>query len=521
MFERLWRRLTAATTSSGQKQRKLCFTGNLDADVRLIKREIIAHDDLIVRPISLPKPGGVRAAVVYVDSLNDKEVIGSEIIGPLLDSATKLTSPTLTPDQRLVTVGESVIRVGNLTYCEEVEIALSGIVEGDCCILVHGAHKALLIATSAPPTRGIQEPNTEVVVRGSREGFTEALKVNISLIRRRLRDKALTFETLTVGERSKTPVALVYLRDLTAESLVSEVRDRIKRISIDGVLESGYIEQYIEDNHLTVFSLTGNTERPDVVAAKLLEGRVAIIVDGTPTVLTVPMLFVEGLQAAEDYYSRPYYASLVRFLRFIAFVISILGPAMYVALVSYHHELIPTSLLVTLAAAAEGTPFPAWLEVLLMGLTFEIVREASVRLPRSVGLAVSIVGTLVIGQAAIQAGLFGAPVIIVISLTALTTFINTPHTDAGTVLRTMFIIAAALGGAYGMLILGLFLVVHLAGLRSFGVPYFAPFAPMDVSSQKDALIRAPLWTMGLRPELIPAADPARLEVRKDSEKPKR
>ena len=229
---------------------------------------------------------------------------------------------------------------------------------------------------------------------------------------------------MTIGRKTKTAVCLVYLKGVANPQVVEEAKRRLERIDTDGILESGYIEQFIEDAPLSIFSTIGNSEKPDTVAAKILEGRIAVLVDGTPFVLTFPMLFIEGFQSSEDYYSRPYYASLVRVIRFIAFMVSVLGPGIYVAVTTFHQELIPTPLLFTIAAAVEGTPFPTMIEVLVMGVIFEILREAGIRLPRPVGQAISIVGALVVGESAVSAGLIGEPVVIVIALTAVSSFVE-------------------------------------------------------------------------------------------------
>jgi len=482
------------------------LTGVLDADLGHFSQ--VGGADLIVRQLALPTERPTKAALVYLDSMNDQQIIGDMVLQPLLAAEERLRG---SKDGRRTAelLGDSVLKVGNLAYSSDVDSLRQSLVSGDCLLLVEGSKLALTLGTAKTPERAISEPNTERLVRGSQAGFTEHLTTNVSLIRRRLRDASLTLEKMTIGERSKTQVGIVYLRDLVQDELVEEVKHRLSRISIDQVPESGYIEQLIEDNPWSLFAQVGNSERPDVVVAKLLSGRVGVIVDGTPVVLTVPMLFVEGLQSAEDYYSRMWYASLVRMVRFAALFLATALPALYVALVSYHQELIPTPLLVTMAAAAEGTPFPAYLEVLVLGVIFEILREASLRLPANVGQAVSIVGTLVIGQAAIQAGLFGAPVIIVAAVTALSSFVATPHADASAILRLLLAIAAGFSGLFGMLIASLFLLVHLCSLKSFGALYLSPLAPFNATGQLDVLLRAPLWLMRQRPAALGAKDKQR------------
>ncbi|MGI6359414.1 MAG: spore germination protein [Bacillota bacterium] len=477
----------------------------------------IAGDDLTIQRLSLRTVPPTQAALVYIDSLNKQDIIGELVLQPLLLTIGGL--PKVKAGRPLVELlGSSVLQVGGLAYSSDVLSLEQSVLNGDCLVLVDRADLAIILSTAQSPERPIMEPNTERPVRGPRASFTENLITNVSLLRRWMRNKDLVLERMTIGERSHTQVGIIYIRKLVQDELVQEVKHRLSRIRIDSILESGYIEQLIEDNPWSIFAQVGNSERPDVVIAKLQEGRVGIVIDGTPLVLTVPMLFAEGLQTPEDYYSRTLYSSLVRLIRFVALLVATALPALYVALVSYHQELIPTPLLVTMSATAEGTPFPAYLEMLLVILIFEIVREASLRLPANIGQAVSIVGTLVIGQAAIQAGLFGAPAIIVAALTSLSSFVITPHGDASTILRFLLTIVAGFSGLFGMLIAALFLLVHLCSLRSFGVLYLWPWAPFSASGQKDLFVRAPLWMMRQRPQALPSQEKRRFAA---SAKPRR
>jgi spore germination protein KA len=284
--------------------------------------------------------------------------------------------------------------------------------------------------------------------------------------------------------------------------LIEEVKERLNRIDTDAILESGYIEQFIEDAPLSIFPTIGNSEKPDTAAAKILEGRVAILVDGTPFVLTLPMLFVEGFQNSEDYYSRTYFASFIRLLRFFCFFISVLAPTIYVVLTTFHQELIPTKLLFTLANNREGIPFPGAIEAFLMIITLEILREAGVRLPRPVGQAVSIVGALVLGEAAVSAGLVGPLMVITISLTALSSFVVAVYTDVTSILRMFFLILGSVLGIFGVAVGELVVLIHLASLRSFGSPYLSPFAPLTTRDLKDTFMRVPMWAMHTRPRTI-------------------
>ncbi len=313
---------------------------------------------------------------------------------------------------------------------------------------------------------------------------------------------------MVVGVKTLTDVCLAYIDGVADPKVISELKYRLEQIRVDAILDSGYIEQYIEDAPLSLFSTVSYTEKPDVAAARVLEGRIAIIVDGSPFVLAVPMLFIESFQAAEDYYGRVIYASISRFMRYLAFLLTVFMPSLYIALVSFHQELIPTTLLFTFAAAREGTPFPAFLEALIMVFSFEILREAGVRLPRPVGQAISIVGALIVGDAAVSAGIVGAPMVITIAITAVAGFVVPEQADAAAVLRLITMFFAASLGIFGITVIFLAVLIHLCALESFGVPYFRALLPSR--DAKDTLVRFPLWSMTKRPLDLAHGDITRL-----------
>lgn len=465
--------------------------------------------DVVIREFNFGYKGQVKGALVFIDGLTDMSVINESIIKPLMyDSRLTCREAGEVPDNVDV-IRETMLSVGNVEKIAFIDEAVEGCLGGDTVFLPNGSGEALVICSRGWENRGVEDPKTESVVRGPREGFSESLRINTSLLRRKIKNPDLKLEAMKLGKRTRTSVTIAYLKGVVNPQLIEEIKRRLNRINTDAILESGYIEQFIEDAPFSIFSTVANSEKPDVVAAKLLEGRAAILVDGTPFVLTVPMVFIEGFQSSEDYYSRPYFASLIRILRFVAFIISTLGPATYVALTTFHQELIPTPLLFTMVAAHEGIPFPAALEAGIMMVTFEILREAGVRLPRPVGQAVSIVGALVIGEAAVSAGFIGAPMVIVVAITAVSSFVVSAHTDAGAILRFIFLLLAAVMGEYGVAIGLLGVLVHGASLRSFGTPYMSPLVPLTARDTKDVFIRAPLWMMLTRPRTIGWHDPQR------------
>jgi spore germination protein KA len=309
---------------------------------------------------------------------------------------------------------------------------------------------------------------------------------------------------MKIGTVTQTDVAIMYIKGIVNEKVVTEVKQRLNRINIDSILESGYIEQLIEDQTWTTFPTIYHTERPDVVTSQLLEGRVAIFVDGTPFVLTAPAVFIQFFQAPDDYYSRFDISTGIRLLRIMSFFIALIGPSLYIAVTTFHQEMIPTAMAIAIAAQRENVPFPAFIEAVIMEVTFEILREAGLRLPRSVGQAVSIVGALVIGQAAVQAGFVSPVMVIVVALTAIANF-STPSFSmaiAARLLRFIIMLLATFLGFYGIMLAIMFMTIHLCSLRSFGVPYMSPIAPFNLGQQQDVLVRFPIWAFKNRPPLI-------------------
>lgn len=482
------------------KEEQEQLSKDLAENIRFFKEILGKNADFVLREFTFGEHEKIRVALLFFEGLVDKRIINESIVKPLMYESHLFSPRELQIGKQITYLQQNLVSVGGVKVVATLEQLLDNCLYGDTILLVDGFAEALSINTKGWQNRGVEEPKTEAVVRGPREGFTETLGFNTALLRRKIRHPDLVIESIQIGEKTQTKVCIAYINGVVKPDLVEEVHRRLNRIEIDQVLASGYLEQSIEDAPFSPFATVGNTERPDTTAAKIMEGRVAIITDGTPIVLTVPLLLVESFQSPEDYYSRPYYVSFVRSLRYLSFFIAISAPAIYVGLTTFHQELLPTPLLITMASAREGTPFPALVEVIMMGIIFEILREAGIRLPRPIGSAISIVGALVIGEAAVSAGLIGAPMIIVISLTAIASFVVPAQTDAATLLRYVLILFTGFLGVFGFIIVLLGLLIHLSSLRSFGVPYFSPFAPLEPAGLKDTVIRAPLWAMLTRPQ---------------------
>ena len=465
--------------------------------------------DVIVRDITIGADA-LSATVYFIDGLVKKEIV----LTMLESLAVRLRHERLPrePQALYQFLQHQGVVSSEVSRIQSLGDLLSAILSGDAVLAVEGLTAGLRISARGWEHRQPEEPVTEPAVRGPKEGFTETAAVNLSLVRRRLQDPRLRVETVFVGERTSTTVVLVYMAGLTLPELVTEVKNRLKRIRLDGVLESGYLSELISDTTLTPFPMTRATERPDVIAANVLEGKVALIVDGTPHALLVPTLFHEGMQAVEDYYQHWTTASFIRFLRYVYLMVALLGPATYIGLLSFHHEMLPTSLLLSIMRNREGVPFPALVEALLMEISFEALREAGVRLPKNVGQAVSIVGALVIGEAAVRAGIVSPAMVIVVAITGISSFVIPLYSSALAIrlLRFPMMILAGTLGFLGVVLGLIVLSVHLASLRSFGVPYMSPSMPVTMGDLKDMMVRAPWWFMRRRPKLFPSLDRQRM-----------
>ncbi|WP_079911914.1 spore germination protein [Paenibacillus vulneris] len=467
--------------------------------------------DFMVRSLTISRTSW-KAAVVYIDGLVDKNVMNEQVIKPLLQEQSMM--PILTaedPEQLVQHISDSILSISSVQAVRHVNECTSQVLQGNAALFIEGIAGVIILGTAGWEGRSIDEPFSEAVVRGPREGFVENLRLNISLIRRRIKDPKLTILNYKIGRRSQTDIALLYINDITNPDLIEEVKSRIEQIDIDEIPESGFIEQLIEDNFLSPFPQVQNTERPDRVASSLMEGRIALIIDGTPIALIVPVTFAMLMTSSEDYYERWLPSSLIRLLRYGAAFIALFLPALYIALISYNHGLIPTKLVLSIAAGREGVPFPSLIEALIMEVTLEILREAGLRLPKPIGQAVGIVGGLVIGEAAVQAAIVSPIMVIVVALTAISSFAF-PQYAAGLAIRMLrfaLMIAASVLGLYGIILMFLFITAHLMKLQSFGVDYMKPFVPIRLSNWKDLIIRLPLQTMKRRPEMVKPMDRSR------------
>ncbi|MGQ9754704.1 MAG: spore germination protein [Desulfotomaculales bacterium] len=480
------------------------LSAELETNLRQIKAVLDKCSDIVYREFVFAQNEQIRLALIYTDGLADRAQVSDQIMRALsLEVPMAVPGQEITRARALEFIKQRGLCIHQIKESDKIGDVIHAILSGDTVLLVDGHATAIINGARGWEARAISEPEAEPTVRGSRESFVESLRTNTSLLRRRIKSPNLKIETLRLGEVTITDVAVVYIEGIVNEKLVAELKSRLERIGVDSVLESGYIEELIEDNPWSPFPTVNHTEKPDRVAAMLLEGRAAILVDGTPFALTVPGLLVEHLQVPEDYYERFLFASAVRVIRFVAMLISLTLPSLYIAVLSFHQELLPTALLLSIAAQHEAVPFPVFFEVLVMEISFEILREAGLRLPRPLGQAVSIVGALVIGEAAVRAGLVAAATVIVVALTGIASFtIAYSFSIAFRLLRFTLMVLSATLGLFG-LISGLAIMgIHLSTLRSFGVPYLSPVVPTTGIDLKDTVFRAPWWAMFTRPRLI-------------------
>lgn len=492
--------LKSATGNSGKdaSDNHAALPKHYDDRVSYFKNVYYQSYDIVIREFYLSGDKNHAACLIYVSGLVDDSMINNNILSPLMIEMQKLQSRVFDAPS----IVREVLVTAQIAVSRNAHTVHNQILSGNTALLLPSSEDILLVNTKTWEGRSIEKPELETSIRGSHEAFTESIGINTALVRRRIKSTDLVIERMVIGRQTNTDVCILYLKNIANDKIVSEVKNRLGRISIDGVLESGYLEAFIEDAPFSPFPTVANTERPDTVAARLLEGRVAIITDGTPMALTVPHLFVETMMITEDYYSRPFYTAVIRFIRLAALLITLILPALYVAIINFHPELLPTRLAISFIIAFEGIPLPAIIEVFMMGLLFEIIREAGIRMPRAVGQAISIVGALIIGEAAIRAGLVGAPIVIITALTALSSFIVTPALDAVTLLRIPFLLAGGVMGLPGIISFLIFVIIHMASIRSFGVPYLSPIAPFAKEDWKDVLIRVPWWAMKNRPRML-------------------
>lgn len=462
------------------------MNSSLKENINQLKKMFNNSADFTVRDMKLKSQLKLNAAVITIEGMCSKEVVAISVINPLLEYDFEYAKP----EKVFELIEKTVLTSSEIVEVNSIDEVITFSTSGFAVIAVDGASKMLAIGTQGFSFRGVNEPESEVVQRGSREGFTEPLRINMTLIRRRIKSPDLVFETVTVGSTSQTQMMICYLQKRVSENILEEVRKRLASCDLKTVLASGYLTDYLEDRGAkSLFSGVGISERPDTVCGKLTEGRVAILVDGTPAVIIVPHLFVEEFQSVDDYSSRPYYAAFVRILKYISFFAAVFLPGLYTAFAQFHPEYFPTGLLIKTSEALLQTPLSVTFEVILITFLYEIMREAGLRIPKPLGHAVSIVGALVIGESAVSAGIISSSSLMVVAAAAICSYVTAALYPPIMVLRFAFVIVGGFFGLWGIVLLACILLINMCGKTSFGVPYMSSLAPFSWRRMRDVFVR--------------------------------
>ena len=458
------------------------LSSHLTTNLETIKERYHNSSDLIIKQI---KVGNIDVGFIMVEAMVNLQLVSLNYLDPLTQYDEKDSTP-----QDVYTFMTDKIPIGiNLQEIKTYEDVFQFMMSGFIITLVDGVNHGFGFSAAGFNFRSISEPSTEINIRGSREGFTEVIRINLSMVRRRLKSPNLKFELLQLGTKSKTDVCLLYLTDVVDQKLVDHIKEQLNQIKIDTILDTGYLAPFLEGSPISIFSDIGTTERPDTVCAKLSEGRVGILVDGTPFALIAPYFFIDNFQNFDDYCNQSYYVSYMRLLKYLCFAITILLPGMYVALGTHHPELFPHALLYTIVTSDLTSTFPLFYQAILLGVFAEILREACLRLPTPMGAGIGIVGGLVIGDAAVSAGLVGTPMILIITLTLLTSFVIPKLQEPLTILRFVFILLGGIYGLYGISLGICITCMNLCALKNGPYAYFQPLIPLKANRLNDALTR--------------------------------
>ncbi len=470
--------------------------------------------DILIRPMRLGEKSKVDCLMVYIEVAVSNMMLDDSAIGKMVNHFWEIS-----PEQIQEFVRNNSLGIADVRKFDYMEDAFAALLAGNAVFFLDGFDKAMKISSKGYPNMGVSGAETEKVLRGSREGFTDAVKTNSALVRKRLRDTRMKVEEISVGVRSNTMIQVLYIEDLVQEELLEEVKERLEEFEIDGILDSGMLEQLTEETWYSPFPQYQTTERPDRAAQELLNGKIVVICDNTPYVLILPSSFNGFMESSEDWYHHFEMASFLRVLRYLALFVSVLLPGLYLAVIRFHTQILPTNLLLSFAEAREGVPFSSVTELVFLELSFELIREAGVRVPGSLGNAIGIVGGLVIGQAAVSANLVSPIVVMIVALTALGGMVI-PNEEFASAFRLFKYLFLFLGGYLGIfgIVLGIYLTVaHLAGLLSFGMPYLLPFVKKDpVKEVGNGILRPPFRKRKYRP--LYARQGERLRLKRRDEK---
>ncbi|WHY69647.1 spore germination protein [Neobacillus sp. SuZ13] len=484
-------RFHQASYSSNHQKKNMeddVLDSDLSQNIENIQLLFSQAPDLVIRrfPIASSK---TKAALVYLPGLTDKDAIHNHVLKPLMDSSFELDK-------------ELPITIGDVEVVDTWGQIESAILDGDSVLLLHGQNTGYRLDTKGWPQRQLNDPQNEIALKGAHQGFVETGSQNIALIRRYIPHHELILKEMTIGLRGKTKVSLLYLRDVASEDVLRELESRLQKITVDAIINTGELIEFIEDNPYSPFPQIMLTERPDTAVSQILQGRFVIVLDRSPSVLIAPTNFMSFFQAVDDYGSRWLISTFIRVSRFLAFIITLFFPASYVAFISFNFEVIPMELLLSIAESRIQVPFAPVLEAVIMETILELMREAALRLPTPIGQTIGIVGGIIIGQAAVEVGIVSNIMIIVVAVTAIASY-NIPNYDMSSSIRLLrfpLMLSAAMFGIVGIVVGWMTVVAHLVSLESLGTPYGTPLAPFRFADMKDAFLRFPLWTMKTRPK---------------------
>ena len=473
---------------------------NLEKNITIIENAFQNCGDIVKRRFFVGEKKDIAVYMIYTDNIVNGNAIEESILTNIMNRC-RIDGKK---EGMLKRLNEEVIAIGEMNEVKTFQEIFDAVLLGDTILLMDGNDIALQASTKGFPSRGVSEAKTEVVVQGPKDAFTEIGATNIVLIRRRIRDTKLKVKRTKVGKRSKTDVAILYMEDIVRREILQEVEYKINQIDIDVVLDSGYIDQLLENRWLSPFPQLQMTERPDKAASVLLEGRVVIVIDNTPFVVIAPATLNVFFQAAEDYYDRWEIMSFIRLIRYCAGFLAVALPGLYIALTVFHPSMLPTNLALKIAETRQNIPFPAVGEILIMELAFELLREAGIRLPSPVSSTIGIVGGIIIGQAAVEAGIVSPSVVIVSALTGICTFVipNIALVSGLRLTKYIVLIFSAFLGLYGFWLALILMLIHMASLKSFHIPFLYPFCSASVNNYndlEDSIFRLPLWFMKKRP----------------------
>ncbi len=477
------------------------FMYSLQNAIKKVKGVLVSADVICYEFSSLH---GKKFALIYVDGLADKPQLGELVVKPL-----RQVEMDATADDVRYILASPEVKEG-----DDYAMAIDEISYGSAALFIDGEKTFFIIGLTSPPGRAVAEPPTQIAVKGPREGFTEDIKVNSALVRKRLRTDKLRMETVRAGKRSDTAVTICYIEGICASSLPQKVKEQIASTEIDIVADSSYIGRFISSKPRSLFKRCATAEKPDIFCAKLCEGRVGIIVDGSPIALTVPYMLAEDFQSAEDYYISSYRATILRVLRAVAIAAGIILPGLYVAAQLFKLQLIPFKLLINISSSVSGLPLSPSIEMFLTLFVLEVLSEASIRMPKYVGLALSVVGALVLGETAVTAGIISTPAIIIVAFSAICLYVVPDLIETTSTLRWLFLIIAGSIGTFGIVLLIALLLCYLVSEQAYGVPLLSPYAPLVAHDLKDGLLKADMYSLSRRPKSLKTGDKTRIKEKK-------